>query len=132
MHGDIIETNVIRDKQGKLFFIDFSVSNYLPRIVDLAVTICDLCLDLENIEMSKIRAEKFVKSYESVSPLSVYEKDCLMKFIVCHQAITILETIREKKLENNDSEENEIFLQKGKQGLRIVLEDNYIKELVKE
>jgi len=132
VHGDIIETNVIRDKQGKLFFIDFSVSNYLPRIVDLAVTICDLCLDLENIKMSKIRAEKFVKSYESVSPLSAYEKDCLRKFIVCHQAITILETIREKKLESNDSEENEIFLQKGKQGLRIVLEDNYIKELVKE
>ena len=29
------------------------------------------------------------------------------------------------------SEENEIFLQKGKQGLRIVLDDNYISELIK-
>ena len=82
--------------------------------------------------MSKTRAEKFVRSYEGVSSLSAYEKDCLRKFIVCHQAITILETIREKKLEKNDSEENEIFLQKGKQGLRIVLEDNSIKDLVKE
>ena len=105
------------------------MSNHLPRIVDIAVTICDLCLDLENLEQSKIRASKFVKAYEQTAPLSAYEKDCLRKFIVCHQAITILETIREKKLENNDSDENEIFLQKGKKGLRIVLNDNSIKQL---
>ena len=103
----------------------------MPRIVDLAVTICDLCLDLENIEVSKTMAKKFIFAYEQVSTLSSYEKDCLRKFIVCHQAITILETIREKKLENNDSEENEIFLQKGKRGLRIVLDDNSISELIK-
>ncbi len=124
VHGDIIETNVIRNNKGKLYFIDFSVSNYLPRIVDLAVTICDLCLDLDNIDESKKRAYMFVSAYEEKSPLSQYEKESLRKFIVCHQAITILETIREKKIEHNDSEENEIFLQKGKQGLRIVLNDS--------
>lgn len=130
VHGDIIETNVIKDNTGKLYFIDFSVSNYLPRIVDLAVTICDLCLDLDDVANSKTRAELFVKAYEEYSPLSQYEKDCLRKFIVCHQAITILETMREKKIENNQTEENEIFLQKGKQGLRIVLNDDSIKELI--
>jgi homoserine kinase type II len=131
VHGDVIETNLIRDKQGKLFFIDFSVSNYLPKIVDLAVSICDLCLDLDNVDNSKIRASKFVKAYEKVSPLSNYEKDCLRKFIASHQAITILQTIREKKLKNNQSEENEMFLQKGKLGLRIVFDDTSIKDLVK-
>ena len=130
VHGDIIETNVIKDNTGKLYFIDFSVSNYLPRIVDLAVTICDLCLDLDNVANSKTRAELFVKAYEEYSPLSQYEKDCLRKFIVCHQAITILETMREKKIENNQTEENEIFLQKGKQGLRNVLNDSSIKKLI--
>ena len=107
VHGDIIETNVIKNKQGKLFFIDFSVSNYLPRIVDLAVTICDLCLDLENIHDAKQRAKIFVEAYEKTSPLSDYEKQALRKFIVCHQAITILETTREKEIEGNTTEENE-------------------------
>lgn len=130
VHGDIIETNVIKSNDGKLFFIDFSVSNYLPRIVDLAVTICDLCLDLNNISTSKTRAELFIKAYEKKYPLSDYEKQCLRKFIVCHQAITILETMREKKINNNQTEENEIFLQKGKQGLRIVLNDPSIKKLI--
>ena len=132
VHGDIIETNVIRNKNGEMFFIDFSVSNYLPRIVDLAVTICDLCLDLDNINESKIRSTKFINAYEKVSPLSDYERECLKKFIVCHQAITIIETTREKKIEKNDSQENEIFLQKGKRGLRIVLEDSSIKQLMSE
>lgn len=130
VHGDIIETNVIKDNTGKLYFIDFSVSNYLPRIVDLAVTICDLCLDLDDIANSKTRAELFVKAYEKHAPLSQYEKQCLRKFIVCHQAITILETMREKKVNNNVSEENEMFLKKGKKGLRIVLGDSSIKELI--
>ena len=94
-----------------MIFIDFSVSNYLPRIVDLAVTICDLCLDLDDIKESQIRASKFINAYEKVSPLSDYERECLKKFIVCHQAITIIETTREKKIEKNDSQENEIFLQ---------------------
>ena len=128
VHGDIIEINVIRDNNGKLYFIDFSVSNYQPRIVDLAITICDLCLDLEDVEMSKTRAKNFVNAYEKVSPLSTYEKQCLRKFIVCHQAITILQCMREKKVELNDSKENDSFLQKGKQGLRVVLNDSLVKE----
>lgn len=130
VHGDIIETNIIKDKNGKLFFIDFSVSNYLPRIVDIAVTICDLCLDLNNLDKSKARATKFIEAYEKISPLSDYEKDCLKKFIVCHQAITVLETTREKILENNNTDENEIFMQKGKKGLKIVLNDKNIKNLI--
>lgn len=123
VHGDIIETNIIRKNNGNLYFIDFSVSNYQPRIVDLAVSICDLCLDLNNLDLSKKRAEKFVADYEKVSPLSAYEKECLKTFIICHQAITILETTREKVVEENGSEENEKFLQKGKVGLRYVLGD---------
>lgn len=130
VHGDIIETNVLKDKQGQIHFIDFSVSNYLPRIVDLAVTICDLCLDLENVKKSKQRAEKFLNAYQETSPLSEYEKDCLRIFIICHQAITILETTREKKIENNDSKENSQFLYKGKEGLKIVIKElNNLKEI---
>ena len=71
---------------------------------------------------------KMVNAYEKVSPLSTYEKQCLRKFIVCHQAITILQCMREKKIELNDSKENDSFLQKGKQGLRVVLNDSLVKE----
>ena len=33
---------VMKDNNGKLWIIDFAVSNYMPRIVDLAVSSCNL------------------------------------------------------------------------------------------
>lgn len=124
VHGDIIETNVMKDSHGKLYYIDFSVSNYLPRIVDLAITICDLCLDLNNMKLSKIRTQTFVEAYESIDKLSEYEKECLNIFIKAHQATTILNATREKIIEKNDSEENNTFLEKGKIGLELVSKHN--------
>ncbi len=120
VHGDIIKTNVIREDSGKLYIIDFSVSNYLPRIVDLAVTIGDLCFDIEN-ENETIRKTKiFLSAYESRSKLAEYEKETLKKFLYCHQAITILETTREKVLNHNDSEENELFARESKCAIKML------------
>ena len=122
VHGDIIVTNIIKENEtGKLFFIDFSVSNYQPRIVDMAVSLCDLCLDLDDQAEIKKRMNLFIKAYESISPLSDYEKKCLNVFLAAHQAMTIIQTTREKLLNTNDSEENEDFLRKGQEGLRMVL-----------
>ena len=129
VHGDIIETNVIKDSNGKsLYFIDFSVANYLPRIVDIAVTICDLCLNLDDVNVSKQRIKEFLSSYESISSLSKYEKECLKVFLLTHQANTILQTTKEKKILNNDSQENESFLRKSKFGLKMMLSNNIIEE----
>lgn len=120
VHGDIIVTNIMKDKKGKLYFIDFSVSNYLPRIVDLAVSIGDLCLDLENIEESKNRIKVFLNSYENIGKLDKYEKKCLQIFLKAHQATSILNCLREKEIEGNDSEENQEFLYKSRIALDIV------------
>lgn len=129
VHGDIIETNVLKDSKNKIWFIDFSVSNYLPRIVDLAVSICDLCLDLENIEKSKQRIHDFITEYEKIYPLMDYEKIALKTFLKCHQAISILETTREKIEENNTSEENLKFLDKAKKGLLLMLQHDFIEDI---
>ena len=127
VHGDIIETNVLRDENKKLWFIDFSVANYLPRIIDLAITICDLCLDLDDANQSVVRTKTYLLAYEKLYPLTDYERQCLKIAIKCHQAITVLETTREKVEENNDSIENQKFLEKGEQGLKMVNECDLIE-----
>ena len=124
VHGDIIVTNILKDRFDKIHFFDFSVSNYQPRIVELAVSIGDFCIDLNDLEESKKRTIKFLKAYESVSKLDEYEKDCLKIFLKVHQATTILNSMREKVKENNDSVENQEFLDKGRKGLRLVMEEN--------
>ena len=50
VHGDIISTNVMKDNNDKLWIIDFAVSNHLPRVIDLAVSACNLCLDANSKE----------------------------------------------------------------------------------
>ena len=126
VHGDIIKTNVLRDRGGRLYFIDFSVSNYLPRIVDIAVTIGDLCFDINDANETKRKTQLFLKAYESCARLSEYEKECLNKFLFCHQAITVLETTREKIIENNNSEENELFANEGKKAMLLLDKINLI------
>lgn len=126
VHGDIIETNILRDRNNKLWFIDFSVSNYMHRIIDLAVIICDLCLGIDNIETSIRRANIFLKEYEKVYILSDYEKNSLKTFLKCHQAITILQTTKEKELYNNLSEENMKFLDKATKGLDLLMKFDLI------
>ena len=45
VHGDIVSTNVIKDAAKKLWIVDFSVSNWYPRIIELAVFAGDILLD---------------------------------------------------------------------------------------
>ncbi len=127
VHGDIIETNVMKDDKNNIWFIDFSVSNYLPRIVDLAVTICDLCLDLENTDLSRERIKVYLAEYDKVYPLSKYEISALKTFLKTHQAITILQTTKEKFEDNNTSEENMKFLRKSKKGLNLMMNQDYLE-----
>ncbi len=117
----------MRDNKNKLWFVDFSVSNYLPRIVDLAVTICDLCLDLTNIEISKQRTKIYLNEYEKILPLTKYEKQALKVFLKCHQAITIIQTTKEKVEDKNLSDENLKFLNKAQKGLDLMLKYDFIE-----
>ena len=48
VHGDIIRTNVMRDMDGKLYILDFSVANIYPRIQELAVLFCDIFFNEKN------------------------------------------------------------------------------------
>lgn len=126
VHGDIIETNIIRNDTGELYFIDFSVANYLPCIVDLAVTIGDLCLNTNDSSDSISKIKCLLEGYEKINSLSDYEKECLKVFLEVHQAITIIQTTKEKLVENNNSEENDNFYNKGLKGLDFVLNNNLL------
>ena len=44
IHGDIIKSNLILDKNNKIWVIDFSVLNYLPRVIEIAVAMFGICL----------------------------------------------------------------------------------------
>lgn len=87
IHGDIITSNIIKDENNKLWLIDFGASNYLPRIIDLVVSACDLCLEPENREKTISNIKMLIEEYEKYSKLTDYEKQVFPVFFDMVNAI---------------------------------------------
>ena len=118
VHGDIISTNVIKDNNGKLWIIDFSVSNYYPRIQELAILACDLCFDPENKENSKSNFKVALGEYQKTIRLTKGELEVLPTYVKLAHAMHIICASYEKVAKKNNSKENNYFLKHGRNGLR--------------
>ena len=112
VHGDIISTNVMRDRNNKIWIIDFAVSNYLPRIIDLAVISCNMCLDNNSKENTYENIALLISEYNKYLPLTEYELSTFSTFYKLANAMHILQTQYIAKTEG-DSEENQYWLNEG-------------------
>jgi Ser/Thr protein kinase RdoA (MazF antagonist) len=116
VHGDIISTNVMKDISGKLYIIDFAVSNYLPRIVDLAETSCALCLNPDNKDKTIESMKMILDEYQKYNKLTDYELECFPLFYDLANAMGILQ-ISYLSAFGEISEEDEFWLTESKKGL---------------
>ncbi len=119
-HGDIIRTNVIKDKNDKVWIVDFSVSNYYPRIQELAILACDILFDKDSKKESEKNLGIAITEYQKTIKLTEREINALPTYIKFAHAMHVLCANYEKKVGKNNSEENEYFLNIGKSGLRQV------------
>ena len=129
-HGDIISTNVMRDNNGKLWIIDFAVSNYLPRIVDLAVSSCNLCLNPDSIEETKSKINMILREYEKYNKLTDYEKEVFPIFFDIANAMGILQ-ISYLASKGEASEEDKFWYNESKKGLEFS-NDNFWNGILKK
>jgi len=118
VHGDYIVTNVMRDKNKKLWVIDFSVSNYYPRIQELAVMACNLLFDEKSKENSENNLKTALDEYQKTIKLTPRELEVLPTYIKLAHAMHILSANHEKIVEKNNSKENEYWLSQGRMGLK--------------
>ncbi len=118
VHGDIIKTNVMKDREGKLSIIDFSVSNYYPRIQELAVLLCNLFFDESNDEKSKQNYQLVIDEYCKYINLTDFELEILPLYVKVAHAMHLLSANHEEKALNNNSEENKYWLNLGRVGLQ--------------
>jgi Ser/Thr protein kinase RdoA (MazF antagonist) len=117
IHGDIITPNVMKDKNGKIFIIDFSVSNYYPRIQELAVLACNVLFDEKNKVKSENNLKIALEEYRKKIKLTKRELEILPTYIKLAHAMHILSANYQKMVEKNNSAENEYFLRQGRIGL---------------
>ena len=115
-HGDIISTNVMKDNNGKLWIIDFAVSNYLPRIIDLAVSSCNLCLNPNDTEDTKNKIRMILNEYEKYNKLTSYEKEVFPILFDIANAMGILQ-LSHLMSKGEISEEDKFWYYESEKGL---------------
>lgn len=117
VHGDIMSGNIMRDKNGKIYILDFAVSQYYPRITELATLIaCNFFDSKEPEQLQNIYAFT-VNEYQKYSKLQKDELNALPIFIQATFAMYLLRANYEKVVNKNNSKENEHWLKVGITGI---------------
>lgn len=112
VHGDILSTNVMLDENEKVWIIDFAVSNYLPRIIDLAVIACNMCLDEKSKDNTYENIALLINEYNKYNQLTEYELKVFGIFYRLANAMHILQPQYIIKTDG-DSDENQYWLNEG-------------------
>lgn len=118
------------DSNDKVWIIDFDVSNYLPRIIDLAVISCNMCLDNGSKESTYENIALLVSEYNKYTSLSEYELSAFSTFYKLANAMHILQTQYIIKTDG-DSEENQYWLNEGIVGYSFSDDEKFSKILRK-
>ncbi|MBN1263208.1 MAG: phosphotransferase [Candidatus Pacebacteria bacterium] len=115
VHGDIIETNVIRSQKGRLYIFDFSVANIYPRIQELAVMLCDILFVPERGKFQAIY-QRTLDVYQKEIKLEKAEIEALPLLVRAAHAMHIIGSVK-YALEEGDFEENKHWIKMGREGL---------------
>lgn len=117
IHGDIIKSNLILDKNNKIWVIDFSVLNYLPRVIEIAVAMFGICLTNDREKtISNINA--LLSEYSKYNKLDEYEIEVLPIIFNLISAMNVLQTAYIKNTDDS-FEENEHWLEEGIKGKKL-------------
>lgn len=117
VHGDLIATNVMKDGKSKVWIIDFSVSNYYPRIQELAVLAYNMFFDENDKSKSENNLKIALEEYQKIIKLTPRELEVLPNYIKFAHAMFLLQANYNKVSGENDSAENDYWLKQGRAGL---------------
>ncbi|MFA6073172.1 MAG: phosphotransferase [Candidatus Woesearchaeota archaeon] len=116
VHGDFTKANVLKGNDGKIYILDFSVSNIYPRIQELAIIVANLMHD-DKLSLEK-KCELVAKEYNKINKLSIQEHKLLYSYALAGVAMEFIGANQEKYLKNNNSPETNYWLNLGRNGLQ--------------
>ncbi len=117
VHGDITKTNTMRSKKNEIYIFDFSVSNYYPRIQELASILCDLFFDPKHLDVFPKTYDLAVGEYQKYVQLTPDEITTLPAYVKLAHAMHILLANYLRVESGNTSSENDYYLKLGRAGL---------------
>lgn len=112
VHGDMMSTNLMLDKNNDIWVIDFSVSNYTARLNEIVVICDDVALILNNKEESEKRIKIAFNEWCQKINATDFEKHSFQILFDVANAINVLNPIYEIAT-GNDSDETKMHLNAG-------------------
>jgi Ser/Thr protein kinase RdoA (MazF antagonist) len=122
VHGDMIETNVLKASTGEIYILDFSVANYYPRIQELAVLFCDIFFDEAHPDTFPDHYQLGLEEYQKKIHLTDLERATLPLYTQAAHAVHVINATYEQKMNQNRSAENDKWINLGQVGLRFSLD----------
>lgn len=126
IHGDIIKANLLQDKEsGKIYIIDFSAFNYLPRIIEIAAILLGLCLtDDKTSTIEKMNL--FLNYYNRYNLLDNNEIKVLPLILKALASMYVIQTSYINST-SGDYVENGYWLSEGRKFLEMNINEYDIK-----
>jgi len=119
VHGDLVRTNVIRGRDGRLFLLDFAVASHAPRVQELAVLFCDLFFVEAQAPRMRILRTRVLDCYaQEGAALTEAERAVLPLFTRVAHAMQVLGATYEAKVNGSTSRETARYLESGRRGLQ--------------
>jgi len=118
VHGDFIKANIIVDSTGRVFILDFAVSNWYPRIQELAVIAANLLHSDTSPTSLKERCQRVASGYQEFAPLTNLELRSLYDYSLAAVTAEFLGAHQERHINGIATKETEGWLQLGRNGLR--------------
>lgn len=124
VHGDLTKANIVKGVDGETSILDFSVSNYYPRIQELAVIATNLLQDerihqkehkeRENLSLGEI-TKHLVRTYnrKNEKPLNDKEIAYLYQYSLAGAAMWLMGGYLEKSKKNGNKIEGDRLIQLG-------------------
>ncbi len=118
VHGDMMSTNLMVDRNENIWVIDFSVANYTARLNEIVVICDDVALIYGNKEESEKRIMMVFEQWCKEVNATQFEKDSFQMLLDVANAINVLNPLYEIAT-GNDSDETKMHLNAGIFGLSL-------------
>ena len=117
-HGDIILTNLLQDKKGEYWVVDYSVSNYTARLNEIVVAASDFGIVEGKKQESERRIKLMFERWAKKVNATDFERKAFEMLFRVQNAIYVLNPSYQISI-GNSSEENKMFLGLGQFGLTL-------------
>src|SRR3989339_110628 len=118
VHGDFTKANVVKGDDGKIYILDFSVTNWYPRIQEISVIVANLLYDKDSPSTLHERIDLVLNEYDRLKPLTNEERKYIYPYALAGVAMEFLGAHQEKYINGNDTEETDFWLNLGRDGLK--------------